>query len=169
MAAAPTLVVLMSIGMVELSTRLAVRPRQLDAVIVAGWVVAMAAMGWSDHYRDYWTRSRNHVLAFRDIGQQSDACGVALAGVGWWQTPGYSGLGRDIPIYQIGRDESSDRLAPAANYLIAGPKLPTPPSMYVLWKEYSRPVERVYRRDGDCTRDPNAQVIAPFGIPGLPN
>src|SRR5204863_10143 len=67
--------------------------RRLIAV-AAAWIVAGVAMSLGDTYRPYWLQDRNHILAFRAIGREPDACGVALVGIRWWHTPGYSGMGR---------------------------------------------------------------------------
>lgn len=158
--AVPLLVLLMGLGAADLLVRVAgtIRLRS-GALVVAGWLVAGIAISCSDYYRPYWFQDRNHILAFRAIGSQPDACGVALVGIRWWHTPGLSGMMRDIPLYEAGRDEHAmARLAPAANYVLTGPKAPVPPAPYVPWKEYSRPVEFLYRRPGACVPDEPASV-----------
>ena len=81
--------------------------------------------------------------------------------------PGYSGLGRDVPIYESGRDEvEMARLAAAANFVLTGPKSPEPPAPYVRWKSYTRPVEFLYRRPGTCVRDERS-IVRPSGVPGV--
>ena len=168
LSATPLLVFLISLGIVELMVRYGggVTLRS-GGVVVAGWLVAMFAMAWSDTYRANWLMDRNHVLAFRAIGAEPDACGITLVGIRWYHTPGYSGLGRDIPLYESGRDEAEmARLAPAANYVLTGPKSPAPPAPYVRWKDYSRPVEFLYRRPGACVRD-DASIVRPSGVPGV--
>jgi GPI mannosyltransferase 3 len=168
LSATPLLVFLMSLGTVDLMMRFAGGVKLTTAaLLVTGWLVAMFAMAWSDSYRANWLLDRNHVLAFRSIGAEPDACGVALVGIRWYHTPGYSGLGRDVPIYESGRDESEmARLAPAANYILTGPKSPAPPAPYVRWKAYTRPVEFVYRRPGACVRDERF-IVRPSGVPGV--
>ena len=118
----------------------------------------MTAMSLGDTYRPFWTRDRNSILAFREIGRQADACGVGLYRVGWWHTTGYSGEGRDIPLYEMIDPEDVSRLAPAANYILAAPKSPPPPAPYVRWREYSRPSQYLYRRPGGCVPDAPSQV-----------
>jgi hypothetical protein len=167
-ASVPLWVLLMALAAAELLGRLE-RPAGLStcSMVLGGWLLAMVGLGWSDHYRPLWTQSRNSILAFRDIGQQPDACGVGLVGIRWSQTPGYSGLGRDIPLYEI-KPGQTDDLRTAANYLLLGPKAPIPPAPYVRWKQYVRPVQYLYRRPGDCVPDPAAQIVRPFGVPGIP-
>jgi hypothetical protein len=92
---------------------------------------------------------------------------VAIAGIRWWHTPGYSGLGRNVPIYEIGRGDRSTRLLSAANYVLLAPKAEPPPPPYEQWRAFARPVQYIYKRPGGCTPDPSAQVVRPEGIPGV--
>jgi hypothetical protein len=135
--------------------------------LAAGWLVAMGAMSLSDSYRNYWTQDTNRILAFRDIGRQPDACGVALVSMRWYHTPGYSGIGRDVPIYEIRDEQDLDRLLAAANYVLTGPKAPAPPAPFVQWRAYTRPVEFAYRREGTCAPAADAKIELPEGIPGV--
>jgi hypothetical protein len=167
-AGLPLLVLLFALGASEVLERLAgSRAPRVLPIAISGWLVAMLAVSFGDTYRPYWTRHGNHVLAFEQIGEQPDACGVAIVGIRWWQTPGYSGLGRNVPIYEIGRGDRSMRLAPAANYILLAPKAEPPPPPYERWSAFTRPVQYVYRRPGGCTPDPSAQVVRPEGIPGV--
>jgi len=152
----------MGIGAAELLLLLARSTRSWASVVFAGgWLLAMVAMSLGDTYRPLWTLDRSHILAFRDIGGQPDACGVGLYRIRWWHTPRYSGEGRDIPIYEMMSAEDVARLAPGANYILAAPKSPPPPAPYVRWREYSRPVEYLYRRPGVCVPDRSSQVEHP--------
>lgn len=167
-AALPALVVLMSLGAVGLLARLESRTQRRATVLaVAGWLLAMAAMSFSDTYRPNWTLDRNHIFAFRDIGAQDDACGVALVNIRWPHTPGYAGLGRDIPMYEVRSDADARRLEASANYILAGTKAPPPPAPFIRWREYVRPVQYVYKRPGGCVPDPSSAVEKPPLIPGL--
>ena len=163
-AGLPLLVLLMGLAAAELMNRFdpAIR-RGVLPTVVCGWLVSMVALSFSDHYRPYWTRDGNHVLAFEEIGRDPDACGVALVGIRWWHTPGYSGLGRDIPIYELSPDQEA-RIMSAANYVLLAPKQPAPRDPYVRWREYSRPVQYLYRRPGGCVPDESAQIVLPPGI-----
>jgi hypothetical protein len=168
MVAAPVLVLLMGLGAADLWARFGSRARWGTALVaLAGWLVAMTAMSLSDTFRPFWTTDRNRILAFRDIAEQPDACGVALVSMRWWHTPGYSGLGRDIPIYEILSADEEAQLLGAANYLLAGPKAPPPPPPWTEWRAYSRPVEYAYRRPGGCQPVPAAKVERPPLLPGL--
>lgn len=167
-AGLPMLVLLMGLAASELVIRTNDPSRRWTAVVViAGWLIGMLAVSFGDSYRPLWTRHGNHVLAFEHVGRQPEACGVALVGIRWWQTPGYSGLGRDIPIYQITSPEQSERLLAAANYVLQATKAAPPPAPYEQWREYTRPVQYLYRRPGGCAPDPASQVREPPGIPGV--
>jgi phosphatidylinositol glycan class B len=131
------------------------------AVAAAAWLLAMASMGWSDSYRAFWTMDTNRVLAFREIGKDPAACGIALVNMRWYHTPGYSGIGRDIPIYEIREDKDRERLLGAANFVVAGTKAPPPPAPFVPWREYTRPAELAYRRDGPCVPAPDMKIERP--------
>ena len=167
-AALPMLVLLMGLAAADLISRLnpASQSRAVSLVL-AGWLAGMIAVSFGDHYRPYWTKNGNQVLAFREIGSQPDACGVGLVGIRWWHTPGYSGLGRDIPIYEITSDGQAARLLAAANYVLAATKATPPPAPFVRWREYTRPVQYLYRRPGGCEPDAAARVVHPPGIPGV--
>jgi GPI mannosyltransferase 3 len=167
-AGLPPLVLLMGLAASKLTTTLEpkARPATLP-LLLGGWLVAMTGVSFGDTYRPLWTRNGNHVRAFEAVGGQPDACGVALVGVRWWQTPGYSGLGRDVPIYEIRSDEEAGRLRLAANYVLQAPKAEPPPPPFVRWREYTRPVQFLYRRPGGCVPDGAAKVVRPPGIPGI--
>jgi hypothetical protein len=166
-AALPLLVLLAGLGASEVASRFGLTgPASLTA-IVGAWAIAMVAVSFGDTYRPYWTRFGNHVLAFEEIGRRPDACGVALVGIRWWQTPGYSGIGRNVPIYESETMADTARMYADANYVLAATKAPPPPAPYERWREYTRPVQYLYRRPGGCTPDPASQVVNPPGIPGV--
>src|SRR5688572_25516010 len=167
-AALPMLVLLMGIAASDLLTRLEMPPaRSTLLLVIGGWLLAMIAVSFGDTYRPRWTRHGNHVLAFEEVGREPEACGIALVGIRWWQTPGYSGLGRDVPIYEIGRAGEAGRILRAANYVLQATKAEPPPAPYEQWREFTRPVQYLYRRPGGCDPDPTAQVREPPGIPGV--
>ena len=166
-AALPMVVLLMGLAGAELLTRARTAPPGRIGLAIVGCAVAMVAVSLGDTYRPYWTRFGNHVLAFEEIGAQPDACGVALVSIRWWQTPGYSGLGREVPIYEMETATDPARIYAAANYVLQATKAPPPPAPYERWREYTRPVQYLYRRPGGCTPDPASQVVRPPGLPGV--
>ena len=156
------LILLAGIGAAAAIAHVAPSPRRATwAALAAGWLIAMAAMSWSDSFRPLWFKDGGHIRAFRDIGAQPDACGIGLENIRWWHTPGYAGIGRDIPIYEMLGIDQRSALAGAANYVIAATKSPAPPPPYQEWREYARPLEKVYRRPGACVAVPSAVVERP--------
>jgi hypothetical protein len=166
-AALPLLVLLVGLGTSEVAARAGLTAPGRLGLIAGAWAIAMVAVSFGDTYRPYWTRFGNHVLAFEEIGSRPDACGVALVGIRWWQTPGYSGIGRDVPIYESETMTDPARLYAAANYVLEATKAPPPPAPYERWRDYTRPVQYLYRRPGGCAPDPASQVVHPPGIPGV--
>lgn len=166
-AALPLLVLLVGLGASEAALRLRLTSTGRLVLVTGGWAIAMVAVSLGDTYRPYWTRFGNHVLAFEEVGRSPDACGVALVGIRWWQTPGYSGIGRYVPIYESETMTEPGRMYAAANYVLESTKAPPPPAPYERWREYTRPVQYLYRRPGGCTPDPGSQVLSPPGIPGI--
>jgi hypothetical protein len=157
-AVAP-MVLLMGLGAADLLHRVlgGLSPRVL-AMTTAAWLVGMVAFSLGDTFRPNWLRDRNHIWAFREIGRDPQACGVGLLSIRWWHTPGYSGLGRDVPIYELLAPEDVIQRAPAVNYILAAPKAPPPPAPFVRWREYNRPVQYLYRRSGGCVVQPSARI-----------
>lgn len=167
-AGLPLLVLLMGLAAAELIVRVnRLLTRGSMAALLACWIIAMVAASYGDHYRPYWERSRNVIVAFRAIGRDPGACGVGLIGLPWWQTPGEAGLGRDIPIYDMGREGENSPLLPSANYVMVSGKAAPPSSPYVLSRTYTRPFQRLYRRAGNCVPNPEARVEFPPAIPGV--
>ena len=167
-AALPVLVLAVGLGASGLLARLGdARARRTLPVVVAGWAIAMLAVSFGDTYRPLWTRHRNHVLAFEEVGRQPDACGIALVGIRWWQTPGYSALGRDVPIYELGPEADPARILSAANYVLQATKAEPPPAPFEQWRAFTRPVQYLYHRPGGCVPEPSLQVRRPPGIPGV--
>ena len=165
--AVPVLVMMMGVAAADLVARIpSLGTRRALLTGAAAWVVAMTAISLGDSYRPYWVLDRNHIRAFRAIGARPDACGVALVGIRWFHTPGYSGLGRNLPIYEIGRESLPTNIATAANYVLVGHKAPPPDAPYVRVQTYQRPEEHIYMRPGACVPDPEAQIVAPDKVPG---
>lgn len=164
--AVPVLVLLMGVAVADLAARLPSLTTRALTVAACAWVVAMLAISLGDAYRPYWVLDRNHIRAFREVGTRPDACGLALVGIRWFHTPGYAGLGREIPIYEIGRDPLPVNISAAANYVLVGHKAPQPEPPYERLHTYQRPEEHLYSRPGVCVPDPTARITAPDPVPG---
>ena len=165
--ALPVVVMLMGLAAADLVSRFpSLATNRALGVAAVTWLLAMIALSLGESYRPFWIRDRNHIWAFHEIGGRPDACGVALVGIRWFHTPGYSGLGRDIPIYETGRDPLNPAIAAAANYVLVGHKAPIPADPYVRVRTYARPEEHLYQRPGACVPDPAARIVSPDPIPG---
>jgi len=46
-----------------------------------------------------WVRNSGNVLALLDIRTDPHLCGVAVQGIGWWETGGYATFHREVPIF----------------------------------------------------------------------
>lgn len=171
LAAVPVLAVMVSMGVVDVLARLRPgmwRPAGTTfALVVLGWLTAMLAMSLGDTFRPNWTKDRNQIRAFADVGAAPEACGVALVNLRWWHTPGYSGLGRNVPIYEIRDPAEAPRLQAAANFVLAGTKADPPPAPYVVWRGYTRPLQYLYRRPGGCVPSPGDVIMLAPLIPGV--
>lgn len=83
------------------------------------------------------------------IRRAPDACGVALHLEKWTDTPGYTGLHRNLPIYYAYQDADFERIRDAANYVLSR----TPVEGYTkihLWTQDEYPLY-LYGRGGGCT------------------
>ena len=73
----------------------------LDAVAgVAIWSVISYSIAVSPLFGGLWTHGSGELTAFRAISRNKSICGLALVGLSWLNTPGYSHLQAGVPIYQ---------------------------------------------------------------------
>lgn len=158
-------IVLAAIGSGEL---LRLRPSPSSVVLVlAGWSVTSAVLGVSHHYRPYWTRSQPQIRAFRLLARTRDVCGVGLAGIPWYATPGYVALHRDVPIYQVPKEASLPGLSKGFNYLLRGASATEPGDSFALHRRFGQDVA-LYKRPGGCHEEASpARIMAPAGPPSV--
>lgn len=93
------------------------------------WAAMSLALSFGERMRIYWTSFNQGISAVSMVGRQPQACGVALYGLPFSGTGGYTYLHRPIPIYQFdthllslspGRVAAElNRSSPAFNFLIA--------------------------------------------------
>jgi hypothetical protein len=105
-------------------------------------------LGPKGHPISLWTSHRGLLAATRAVGEDPDVCGVALAGLHWSQTGGYTYLHRDVPLLDAMDPARLPPLAPFANALIARSDLPPQIGPYV--RTQCWPLACVYRRAGGC-------------------
>jgi GPI mannosyltransferase 3 len=72
-----------------------------------------------DIYRAQFTRGADVIAAFQSAAEAPGLCGVGFAGIGWFDTPGYRGLGRNVPLYPLLSQADATTLAPAYNVLVS--------------------------------------------------
>jgi hypothetical protein len=81
------------------------RRTAIAAVAVLAWPLTSAALAVGNHFQTFLHKDGAIVDAFDRIGRQDDVCGVAVVGMPWWRTAGYTHLHRDVPIYLFPPDE----------------------------------------------------------------
>jgi phosphatidylinositol glycan class B len=95
-----------------------------------------------------WMRRDAPVYAFLRLNRDPGACGLALYGVPWDLTPGYSYLHRPIPIFLTRTGAERDEAMAGANRLLTTRTLAEPLAQWKpdeCWGEVC-----LYHRDGDC-------------------
>jgi phosphatidylinositol glycan class B len=119
------------------------------AATLAGIATLSLVVGAGGNFRSHFWRWYGETKAFEMIRRAPDACGVALHLVKWGQTPGYTVLHRNIPIYYAYHDAEFERIRDAANYVVS--RIPEKGYTKVhMWTEGDDPTY-LYRRDGGCT------------------
>lgn len=152
------LVLLAGIGFSEILNRL-----QVPALGALGFVLCFAftsaVLAAQPTFRALLAKNRGEILSFGKIGADAGACGVILWQDYWWQTPGYTGLHRDIPIYRAGSDVRLRKYQPGANYIVAASRLDSP-GEFTLVRAFTQgaPVY-LYHRAGGCSREYLAERI----------
>jgi phosphatidylinositol glycan class B len=119
------------------------------AAALAGIATLSLVVGAGGNFRSHFWRRYGETKAFEIVRKAPDACGVALHLVRWGETPGYTVLHRNIPIYDGFHDADFQRIRDAANYVVS--RIPEKGYTEVQrWMEGDDPVY-LYRRDGGCT------------------
>jgi hypothetical protein len=119
------------------------------AATLAGIATLSLLVGPGGNFRPHFWRRYGEARALQMIGKAPDACGVVFHLVRLGETPGYTGLHRDIPFYDGYRDDEFDRIRDAGNYVVSR----VPEKGYTelgLWTEGDDPVY-LFRREGGCT------------------
>lgn len=70
-------------------------------------------------HRTHWRQWSLQNESLLWVGSKPDACGVAVLGLGWWQTGGYAYLHRNIPLLVLREPEKLLGSTRQFNYLIA--------------------------------------------------
>lgn len=144
------------------------RDARLAKLALPGALILFAAtslsIALSAEFRPLWFRGRAAIEAFDWAGHRSELCGLGLYGVPSLDTPGYSTLHRDVPIYQDNPADSDEGLSHAYNFVLGTPRAVLPPA-FRLAKCFGDGDARLcfYRRAGSCEPMPartiNRQLI----------
>jgi hypothetical protein len=158
--ALPFIVVLAGLGTSEVLIRLngifPDKKRMMAAAAIAVWPITSAALAMSDHFQVYLHKDGAVLKAFDEVGKKPDLCGVAIIGLEWWRTGGYTHLHRNIPMFEIDRSEES-RYAPGYNYVISQDQIMNVPGYEIErctpnmgFSPATRGAICIYRRPGRC-------------------
>jgi phosphatidylinositol glycan class B len=152
------LVLLAGIGCGEILNRLQFSARGALGCVLC-FAITSAVLAAQPTYRSLLAKYQGEILSFGEIGADARACGVILWQEYWWQTPGYTGLHRDIPIFEAGSDVRLRRYEPGANYIVAASRLDSPGD-FALARTFTRgaPVY-LYHREGGCSREYLAERV----------
>ena len=118
--------------------------------VVAGHSVSHDAL--------YWRRHEGSKRSFAALSQRDDVCGVALLGVGWAFSGGYTHLHRDVPLFVVRRPEGIAASMPHANYLVTH-RLDAPRLEAYTRERCWGPI-CLYGRPGGCRRQPGYDLNA---------
>ena len=83
------------------------RRHSLAALAIFAWLLASLALATSDAMRPEWSRGRGGLEAMSHAGMRAQ-CGVALEGIVWAWTGGYSSLHRNLPVHELDPRHSGD-------------------------------------------------------------
>jgi len=111
------------------------------------WTSISAVLALTSRTID-WSLSTGNLRAFQELSTEKTLCGVALWGIPWHTSAGYTHLHRDVPIFLLENDKDFNQMQASFNYLVG--KVPIPPQHqdYVLqrcWKNTC-----LYQRSGSC-------------------
>uniref|UniRef100_Q01YE9 Alg9 family protein mannosyltransferase n=1 Tax=Solibacter usitatus (strain Ellin6076) TaxID=234267 RepID=Q01YE9_SOLUE len=147
--ALPLLLVPIAAGIDRVMARLYPNNSAALAATLAGIAALSLVIASSANFRQHFYRSYGETKAFQMIRNSQDACGVALHLVHWGETPSYSVLHRNIPIYDGYVDADFSRYRDAANYVVSRVREPG----YTEIQEWDQGDDPVYlfRREGGCS------------------
>jgi len=145
----PLLLTLSAVGLLQsidfLQQKTVWRPSSRTVLVGAAACVLLCSLLLASRY-PRWGKASGALEAFRGLSQDTQACGVAVLQVNWWDTGGYTYLHRPIPVFFY--SQPSDVSGFQSFNRLVSPEA-TPP----LWG-YTRAVCRngvcIYKRQGSC-------------------
>jgi len=100
------------------------------------------------HGDSLWRTRRGNIVGIKLLGDDPAVCGVALVGVHWSTTGGYTYLHRDIPLLMLHTSAQLAELTPTFNAILGRPNLPDRLGPFVRGECW--PTACVFRRPGGC-------------------
>jgi GPI mannosyltransferase 3 len=85
-----------------------------------------------------WQNGRSDILVFAAAHRQADLCGLAVSGINWWRTGGYTYLNRDVPLYYsdsndgFGPDVGAVSMLRRFKVIVSGAEIPQYPGVELL-------------------------------------
>jgi hypothetical protein len=147
--ALPLLLIPVAAGIDGVMERLYPNGAATLAATLAGIAALSLVVGAGGNFRAHFWYRYGETKAFDMVREAPDACGVALHLEKWTDTPGYTGLHRDIPIYHAYRDADFERYREAANYVLSRAPVEGYTRVH-LWTQDELPLY-LYRRGGGCS------------------
>lgn len=119
----PFILTLVSVGVADifgLATRTLGVSRRRMAFMITCVAIALTSITLLVHdgNRAKFVAQAHHIAAFAKAGEVEGMCGFAVAHLGWGETPGYSGLGRTVPMYLFETIAEADTVNTAFNVIV---------------------------------------------------
>ena len=111
-----------------------------------------------EHDALYWRRYEGAKRAFSTLSRRDDVCGVALLGLGWAFSGGYTVLHHDVPLIEARGSERIPAVEPHANYLVS--RRVDAPRLGAYARERCWGPICLYRRPGGCEPAPGYDLNA---------
>lgn len=162
-----SLVILAGLGTAELLALLRPDRRAGDitarAVMLAciAWAGTSGVLAVQDSYRFHWTHRAPHIEAWIETRHWEPACGIALSGVHWSHTAGYTYLHRALPLYLLD-DFFGTAAGPEAFNVVLSKRGEAPPAEWGFnpWKCFDNSEDAIclHRREGACRIPDSSEV-----------
>jgi GPI mannosyltransferase 3 len=147
----PILLVLAAIGQVDflqfIGRKMHGRLSPENTFLIASSVVLICSLALASRF-PRWQKARGGLRAFSLLSTDEGACGLAVLGVDWWDTGGYTYLHRPIPIFFPPGSRAAAAVSPSFNRLVAPQSHALPLPGYEV--SSCQDGVCVYHRDGPC-------------------
>jgi hypothetical protein len=149
----PILVTLAAIGTMDVLTAVNARLKcqrseravmLVSASILIGTSILIGALFPS------WKKEAGNLIAFRQLSQDKTLCGVALLGIGYNYSGGYTYLHHDVPLYLLPDDADLEASVSGFNAIVTPGALPASIDGFERFGCWDGVC--VYERQGTCTK-----------------